>query len=111
MNAAARLAHQNILSRYLISTHLLNSQQLIVTTLVLTVLLSALSIIYMTHATRLMHAAYAHNIAEQEHLHLQEGQLLLERSTWMVQARIQQIAEKKLEMVIPDNKSMVIVRE
>ncbi len=44
-------------------------------------------------------------------LHVQRGQLLLERSTWMMQARIQPIAENKLGMIIPDHKSVVIVHE
>jgi cell division protein FtsL len=42
---------------------------------------------------------------------VERGQLLLERGTWMMQARIQKFAESKLGMVIPDHKSVVIVHE
>jgi cell division protein FtsL len=111
MNAAARLVHQSVLSRHLIQTHFLTRQQIVVAMLALAVLLSALSIIYVTHLTRILHAAAQRNIVEQDHLHIQRGQLLLERGTWMMQARIQQIAEGKLGMVIPQQKSVVIVRE
>ena len=58
--------------------------------------------IYVTHVTRIMHASCQHSLVEQDRLHVKRGQLLLERSTWMMQARIQQIAENKLGMVIPD---------
>jgi cell division protein FtsL len=44
-------------------------------------------------------------------MYIQRGQLLLERSTWIMQARIQKMAENKLDMVIPDHQSTVVVRE
>ena len=111
MNAAALLVHQNVLSRHLIMTHLFTRKQIIAVVLALAVLLSALSIIYVTHVTRVLHATYQHNLLEQDHLHVERGQLLLERSTWMMQARIQHIAESKLGMVVPNSKTVVIVRE
>lgn len=111
MNAAGRLVHQNILSRHLVFTHLLTRRQMTVLMLALAVILSGLSTIYVTHVTRVLHAAYQHNLLEQNRLHVQRGQLLLERSTWMMQARTQQIAENQLGMVIPDHKSVVIIHE
>jgi len=111
MNAAARLVHQGVLSRHLVLAHLLTRRQISLLLLTLAIILSALSIIYVTHTTRIMHASYQRNLAELAHLHVQRGQFLLERSTWMVQARIQQIAENKLGMVLPDHKSIVIIHE
>jgi cell division protein FtsL len=111
MNAAARLVHQGALSHHLVLTHLLTRRQFTVLLLALAVLFSALSTIYITHTTRVLHAAYQHNLIEQNHLHMQRSQLLLERSTWMMQARIQQLAENKLDMVIPSTRSVVVVRE
>ncbi len=111
MNAAARLVHQNILSRHLVLTHLLTRKQLMVMLLALAVILSALSVIYVTHVTRILHATYQRNLVMQDRLHVQRGQLLLERSTWMMQARIQQFAESQLGMVMPDHKSVMIVHE
>jgi cell division protein FtsL len=111
MNAAARLVHQSVLSRQLVFTHLLSRRQIAVVILALAVLLSALSIIYVTHTTRVLHASYQHHLVEQDHLHVERGQLLLERSTWMMQARIQHIAENKLGMFVPDHKSVVIIHE
>lgn len=111
MNAAARLVHQSILSRHLIWNHFLSRRQLGTAMLALMVLFSALSIIYVTHATRLLHAGYQRNLSEQDRLHIEHGQLLLERSTLMMQSRVQQVAEKKLGMIIPDAKSIVVIRE
>ena len=111
MNAAARLVHQGVLTRYLVFTYLLTRRQMAVLALALAVLLSALSIIYVTHTTRELYTIYQHNLVEQNRLHVQQGQLLLERGTWMMQARIQQIAESKLGMVMPDYKSVVVVNE
>jgi cell division protein FtsL len=111
MNAAARLVHQRVLSRHLVMTHLLTRRQIAVLVLAIAVLLSALGIIYVTHTTRVLHATYQHNLVEQNQLQVQRGQLLLERSTWMMQSRIQQLAESKLGMVVPNSKAVVIIRE
>jgi cell division protein FtsL len=111
MNAAARLVHQNVLSRHLVLAHLLNGRQVVVLMLALGVLLSAISVIYVTHLTRLLHATYQHQLMQQNRMHDEHGQLLLERSTWMMQARIQKIAESQLGMVVPDHKSIVVVHE
>ncbi len=111
MNAAARLVHQNILTRQFVIAHFFSRAQLMMAGLAFAVLLSALSTIYVTHVARILHANYQHNLVEQDRLHVERGQLLLERSTWMIQSRIQQIAENKLGMMVPDHKSVVIIHE
>ncbi len=111
MNAAARLVHQGILTRHLVMTHLLNRWQMVICALTVSVLLSALGVIYVTHTTRELYASYQHDIAEQNRLRVERGQLLLERGAWMMQARVQQLAEEKLNMVVPDHKSVVIIHE
>lgn len=111
MNAAARLVHQNALAKQLVLIHLLTRKQLAVLILAISVIFSALSVIYVTHTNRVLHAEYQHSLAEKNHLYVERGQLLLERGTWMMQARIQKLAEDKLGMVMPDHKSVVIVKE
>lgn len=111
MNAAGRLVHQGILSRQLVMTHFLSSRHIVLMSLTLALLFSALGIIYVTNTTRGLYAAYQHNIVEQNRLHVEQGQLLLERSTEMRQSRIQQLAESKFNMIIPDHQSVVIVHE
>lgn len=111
MNAAARLVHHKTLSRQLIYVHSLSKKQLIISLLVLAIMLSQLGIIYFTHYQRLLYGNYQQLLTEKNQLQIKQGQLLLERSTWTVQSRIQAIAEKKLAMVMPDHKAIVIVRE
>jgi cell division protein FtsL len=111
MNAAARLVHQNTLARHLVLIHLLTRRQLVILAVGAAIIFSALAVIYVTHNTRVLYATYQHNLAEKNHLYVERGQLLLEKGTWMMQARIQKFAESKLGMVMPDHKSVVIVRE
>lgn len=111
MNAAARLVHQNGIARHLVLIHLLTRRQMAVLLLAAAVIFSALAVIYVTHTSRELYAAYQHNLSEKNHLIVERGQLLLERGTWTMQARIQKFAETKLVMVLPDHKSVVIVRE
>jgi cell division protein FtsL len=111
MNAAARLVHQNAVSRHLVLAYFLTRKQAVVFMLAAAVAFSALAVVYVTHSSRILYAAYQHNLSEKNHLFVERGQLLLERGTWMMQARIQKIAETKLGMVMPDHKSVVIVHE
>ena len=111
MNAAARLVHQGAISRQYLLVLSVTKRQKAVFMLATAVLLSALATIYITHVSRLMHAGLQHSLFEQDRLHVEHGQLLLERSAWMMQGRIQTLAENKLGMVIPDSKSVVIVQE
>ena len=109
MNAAARLVHQNVLTRHLVFTYFLTRQQIAAMILALGVLISALSIVYVTHVTRILNANYQHYVIEQDQLQVQRSQLLLERGTLMMQARTQLAAEEKLGMVMPDHKSVVVI--
>lgn len=111
MNAAARLVHQGVLSRHLVLSYLLTRTQLITLLLGILVLFSSLSIVYVTHASRILYASYQQNLAEKDRLHIVRSQLLLEHSTLMMQDRIQKIAEHNLGMIVPKQKSVVIIRE
>lgn len=111
MNAAARLIHQNILSRHGIVSLFFNKKQMILMALGLCVLISALFMVYVTNTTRCLNANLHQTLAERESLHIQWGQLLLEKSTRTMAAKIQHIAENQLGMLVPDNKSVVIVNE
>ena len=111
MNSAARLLNQSILSRDWIVSALFSKSQLAISILVATVVMSALSIVWVTNATRGINANMQQLVAERNRLHVEWGQLLLEKSTWIMQARVQQIAEDKLGMVEPVGKSVVVVNE
>lgn len=111
MNAAARFLSQSSVSRTWVASVILSRVQLTTMSLLMAILISALGIVYVTNTTRSMNASLQQLQAERDRLHVQWGQLLLEKSTWLMQARIQQIASNKLGMVVPDNKSVVIINE
>lgn len=109
MNAAARLYNQDVVSRKWIISVLMTKFQMSMTIMILAILTSGFSIVYITNATRSLHASIQQGFAERDHLSIEWGQLLLERGTYIMQARIQKIAEEKLGMIIPDNKSIIII--
>lgn len=111
MNAAARLVHQNTLTRHMVLTHLLNRWQVVVLMIGLAVVMSALSIIYVTQSQRILNADYQRSLALHDQLQIEHGQLLLEHSAQLMQAEVQQTAEKKLQMSVPDHHSLVVVSE
>jgi len=111
MNAAARFLSLSTVSRTWVVSFILSKTQLSLVTLVIGVLVSSLSVVYVTNMSRSFNANVQQSLAERDHLHAQWGQLLLEKSTWIMQARIQQVASDKLGMVVPDSKSVVIINE
>lgn len=111
MNAAARLVHQNVLSRHLLLTSWLSRQHGMILVLLFAVLFSALSTIYVTYTARIFQATYQRHLVEYNRLHTLNNQLLLEKAAWMVSSRIQQVAEKELEMKIPTHDSIIVIHE
>jgi cell division protein FtsL len=111
MNAAARLLNQNSVSRTWVISFIFSKAQMSLCTLIAALLVSGLSMIYVTNVTRSLHASLQQVLVDRDFLHVQWGQLLLEKSTWVMQGRIQQVASDKLKMVVPNGKSVVIIKE
>jgi cell division protein FtsL len=111
MNAAARLLSHGNLSRSWVVSVILSRAQFSSLVMIIAVLVSALSVVYVTNTARCLNASIQQTLAERNQLHIQWSQLLLEKSTWITPARVQQVAESNLGMVVPDNKSLVIVNE
>ncbi|MDR3492042.1 MAG: cell division protein FtsL [Gammaproteobacteria bacterium] len=109
MNAAARLLNQSTLSRGWAISLFFTRAQFTTIVMILALLTSALSVIYITNVSRGLNSSLEQAQAEQNHLHVQWAQLLLEKSTWMMPARVQQIAESKYKMVLPDAKSVIVI--
>lgn len=111
MNAAARLVHQHTLSGHFVFRQSLSLKQMGLILLVMTILASALAIIYTTNVSRGLYASYQANLAIQNHLQIENSRLLLAISTETVQGRIQGIAEHDLNMEFPSHKQVVIIKE
>lgn len=109
MNAAARLVHKNVLAPQLTRTMVFSLRKIVYAAISLTLLLSAIGIIYSTHHTRLLHANYERNAYLVNQLNIEYGQLLLEKSTLNMPARIQKEAEKNLDMMMPSDKTIQVL--
>ena len=109
MNTAARLLNQNTVSRTWVVSFLLSKTQISFIVLIAAMLASALSVVYVSNEARTLQANIQQTVAERQRLHVEWSQLLLEKSIWVTQSRIQQEASGKLDMIIPDSKSVVII--
>jgi cell division protein FtsL len=110
MNAAARLLnHQGALSRSWVVSVFFTPYHLMIFVLIVLILISSLSLVYVTNETRSLNANIQKVMLERDRLHVEWGQLLLERSTLTIETRVQNFAEKKLNMVFPEGKKIVQV--
>jgi len=111
MNAAARMFNQGALSRGWVISLFMSRAQFTLMFVTFTVLFSGLSMVLVTNTTRSYNAQLQQIQNERNQLHVQWGQLLLEKSTMMMQARIQTAAENELNMKIPNHHSVVVIKE
>ncbi|MFW0094424.1 MAG: cell division protein FtsL [Coxiella endosymbiont of Haemaphysalis qinghaiensis] len=72
-------------------------------------LYSAFSIVYVKDLNRRLFIQYQVLQREKAEEIIQWGKLLLEQSTWSAQFRIQQVAQRRLEMQIPTAKEVILV--
>lgn len=107
MNAAAKVLNQGVLSRNWVIAILFSRTKVSFLILLLSVIFSALSVIYVTNLTRNLIADKHKLVGEHEKLYLQWNQFLLEKTTLTTQARIEHIASAKLGMVLPIHKMVV----
>jgi len=110
MNAAARIIHQSNVFNGQFSDIRLSRYAYWQIALLVSVLISALAVIYVTNMHRLTLSQL--QIAEQKahQLQLRWGQLLLEQASLATPARVQQLATEKLGMVLPINRQTFILR-
>lgn len=77
--------------------------------LLLAVLVSAMGVVYTQHTSRRLFAAIQELKSEHDELLTQFGQLQLEQSTWSTHGRVERIANKQLQMHIPQFREVKIV--
>ena len=111
MNAAARLLNQGELSRGWVVTVLLSRFHFAFCLLAVLTLISALSLVYVTNGVRTLNAQVQQSIDEKNRMFLQSNQLLLEKSSMLMQSRIGNVAEERLSMIFPERKVVVMVDE
>lgn len=77
----------------------------------LMVCLSALLVAYSNHKARTLFAQWQEQIKLQQRYEVQWGQLLIEKSSLASYARLENLAAKKLNMVMPKVNQMIRVEE
>ena len=110
MNAAAREINQSNFFSGQLSEMRLSKPLCLQICLLITVLISALAVVYVTNLHRLTFTQLQVVEQQSHELQLQWGQLLLEQASLATPARVQQLAEDKLHMMLPVNKQTIILR-
>ncbi|MHB8424207.1 MAG: cell division protein FtsL [Gammaproteobacteria bacterium] len=77
--------------------------------LIVAVFLSALAVIDARNENRMLFARLQQLRQQRDQINVEWGQLLLEQSTWSTHARIEQVATRKLGMVMPQHVEIVVV--
>lgn len=89
----------------------MDRQWLLVAGLALAVLISAIAVIEAKHESRKRFVALQALEVERDRMNVEWGRLQLEQGTWATHSRIEDIAHKRLHMVIPEMESVVIVKQ
>jgi cell division protein FtsL len=77
--------------------------------LILLVMITALSVVYVKHENRKYFVELQDLQKKRDEMNIEWGQLQLEQSTWATQSRIERLARKRLGMVnVPQDKVMIV---
>ncbi len=82
---------------------------LVIAVLAAAVLVSAVGAVYARHEARRLFIELQGLNAVRDDLKVDWGRLQIERSTWASLGRVEQIADEKLDMRVPDPAQVVIV--
>ncbi len=78
--------------------------------LALSVFISAIGVIYSIHESRKLFVQLQSLQAQRDEMDVEWGRLQLEQSTWATDARIEDLANRKLDMIIPSPNAIVMVK-
>lgn len=84
-------------------------QQLVIGVMVVLLLFSAFSVIYLRDLSRRLFIQYQTLQQAQTHNEIEWNKLLLEEGAWSTQARIQYLASQRLKMITPQPRDIKIV--
>src|ERR1700722_2061294 len=75
------------------------------------VLMTALVLVYIKDLNRQLYSELESRRQNYEELKIQKDRLLLEENTWAAQARAREIAQERLDMVLPNESSIVTIKK
>jgi cell division protein FtsL len=109
MNAAAKVLQENSVFQGSLQQVLINKDLLLMILLLVAIGVSGFSVIYVKNDERQLYSQLQQLDNERNHLQVEHGQLLLEQSSWASPSRIQQVAERQLNMHYPTARDVVII--
>jgi len=86
-------------------------QQILIAIFVVLLLASAFSVIYLKDLSRRLFIQYQTLQYQQQQSEEEWTKLLLEKGAWSTQARVQEVASKELNMVVPNSKDVVLIEQ
>lgn len=110
MNAAARAIHESNFFSGQLSEMRLSKQLWVILTLLFTVLVNALVVVYLTNEHRSNFSQLQQLEQQEQALQVQWGQLLLEQASLATPARVEALATQKLQMHLPSDKQTFMLR-
>lgn len=110
MNAAAKNVHQGQALSQPRRAVALTREVLGLSLLVMIMLASAISVIYVKNYERQLFSQYEYSQRDAQKMHVEWGQLLLEESTWATPARVQALAKRHFGMQVPKPGNSFMVR-
>jgi len=78
--------------------------------LAVAVFVSALGVVYSIHQSRKLFVQLQALQGQRDEMDVEWGRLQLEQSTWATDARIEDLASRKLDMIIPSPNAVVMVK-
>lgn len=109
MNAASKALHQSNFFHGHIREMRFSFTHYLQFILFMSVLLSAIAVVYCTNQYRMNLSQLEHARSETNNLELQWGQLLLEEASMNAPSTIESRSAKDLKMVMPESKQTIIV--
>lgn len=109
MTSLASVISENQITGFIKQTQL-NQYTIIAIVLVLAILFSAFTVIWMKNSNRNLFVQMQVLQKKSANLQTEWGQLLLEQSAWATQARIEKLAREELNMEVPNTTVIKLIR-
>lgn len=88
----------------------MNALTVIALVLMAAVALSAVGVVYSTHANRQLFSQLEESNRERDRLDAEWGMLQLEQGAWATHGRVESIARERLNMTTPGSADVIILR-
>ena len=111
MNAAAKVLAEGSLFRGGVTTVNWSKQTFWMALFLAAVLFSALAVIYIENTQRHLFSELQSLRHSGDELRVERSQLLLEQSTWGAPARVQGLAQQRLNMRVPKSQEIKIITQ